>query len=252
MLIKVTACAVALTLCFSVPHLKSKAQNWYFKPASDEKQPICCPEQAVFAKENGCIFLGNADEKRIYLTFDAGYENGNVEKILDVLKAENVPGAFFVLPQIIRENTYLIQRMKSEGHLICNHSRFHRNMSKVTDFEKFKEELLSAEQVLFDVTGYEMDKFYRPPEGAFSRENLEFANRMGYKTVFWSLAYADWDDKKQMAQDKALSLLESRTHNGAVVLLHPTSDTNAEILDDYIKNMKAKGYEFCSLSDFKA
>ncbi len=252
MLKKTISCVLMLTLCFSVPHFKAKAQNWYFKPQDNGKQPVCCPEMAAFAKENGGIFLGNADEKKIYLTFDAGYENGNVEKILDVLKEQNVPGAFFVLPQIIRENTDLIHRMKNEGHLICNHSRFHRNMSKVTDFEKFKEELLSAEQVLDDVTGYKMDKYYRPPEGAFSRENLEFANRMGYKTVFWSLAYADWDDKKQMSPEKALSLIESRTHNGAVILLHPTSSTNAAILGDYIKEMKAKGYEFCSLSEFKA
>lgn len=243
-------CLAALTLCFSVPHAYAESISWYFKPAKDNARPQCCPEAADFAAQNGAIFLGNDKEKKIYLTFDAGYENGNVEKILDTLKSENVPAAFFVLPQIIKQNTELIVRMKNEGHLICNHSKTHRNMSNVTDFEEFKEELIGAEDILKEVTGYEMDKYYRPPEGTFSRQNLEFASKLGYKTVFWSLAYADWDDNKQMSPQKALELVESRVHNGCVALLHPTSSTNAKILGDFIKDMKAKGYEFCSLADF--
>ena len=124
-------------------------------------------------------------------------------------------------------------------------------MSKITDFEVFKSEIEGAEQILREKTGFEMDKYYRPPEGAFSEQNLEFADRLGYKTVFWSLAYADWDSNKQPEPQKALSLLLSRTHNGCVVLLHPTSSTNAAVLAEYIRTLKSQGYEFCSLSDFK-
>ncbi len=240
----------AFTLCFSVPRVFAESTSWYFKPAQNGAQPQCCPEMAAFVKENGGIFLGSPDDKKIYLTFDAGYENGNVERILDVLKKHNAPAAFFVLPQIIKENTELVMRMKNEGHLICNHSRSHRDMSKVTDFETFKKELNDAEKVLYNITGFEMDKYYRPPQGNFSRQNITDAASLGYKTVFWSLAYADWDDKNQMDTQKALQLVKERTHNGAVVLLHPTSSTNAAILDDYITQTKQAGYEFCSLSDF--
>ena len=200
----------ALTLCFSAPHnAKAQSINWYFKPAKDNAQPVCCPEAASFLDKYNVISIGNPDEKKIYLTFDAGYENGNVEKTLDILKSENVPAAFFVLPQLVKENTNLIQRMKDEGHLICNHSKTHTNMSKITDFEVFKSEIEGAEQILREKTGFEMDKYYRPPEGAFSEQNLEFADRLGYKTVFWSLAYADWDSNKQPEPQKALSLLLS-------------------------------------------
>ncbi len=249
---KMLAALFLLTLCFSVPHrVRSESIGWYFKPAKDNVQPQCCPEASGFAKENGAIYLGNPDEKKIYLTFDAGYENGNVEKILNVLKEQNVPGAFFILPQIAKENTGLVKRMKDEGHLVCNHTKSHRNMSGVTDFETFKAELCGLEDIVREKCGFEVDKYYRPPEGTFSKLNLEMANKLGYKTVFWSLAYADWDENRQMPPDKALSLVESRVHNGCVALFHPTSSTNAAILESFIKDMKDKGYEFCSLADFR-
>lgn len=239
--------SIVFCICFSLCAL-SQGYNWYFKPEKDGKRPQCIPE-ADFIGDYNVITMGKENEKKIYLTFDAGYENGNVENIADILKEHNVKGAFFVLPQIVRKNTDLIKRMHDEGHLICNHTYSHRNMSKVSDYETFSKELLDAENVVRELCGFEMDKYYRPPEGAFSKENLEYAQKLGYTTVFWSLAYADWDNNKQMAPQKALDLLVSRTHPGCVVLLHPTSNTNAAILSDYIKTMKNKGYEFSCISE---
>ncbi len=239
--------AVALVICFARPVFAQNTYSWYFKPTTDSSQPVCTPE-ADFVSDYNAIYLGSPEEKKIYLTFDAGYENGNVEKILDIMKKHNVPSAFFVLPQIVRANTDLIIRMKNEGHLICNHTKSHRNMSKVTDLETFSTELSGAEDILREYTGFEMDKFYRPPEGAFSETNLAHAQSLGYTTVFWSLAHADWDDKNQPDPKKSLERLISRTHSGCVLLLHPQSATNAAILEEYIVTMKERGYEFASIS----
>lgn len=224
--------------------------SWYFKPEKDGSQPLVCPE-ADFVDRYDTIFLGKDDEKKVYLTFDAGYENGNVEKILDILKENDVKGTFFVLPRIVENNTELCKRMKEEGHLVGNHSVHHKNMGMFSDFEEFRQELVPLEEFFFEKTGYEMDNFFRPPEGAFSESTLKFAEDLGYSTVFWSLAYADWDNNRQMSPQKALSLVLSRTHNGCVALFHPTSKTNTEILGDYIKTLKSKGYEFCLIDELK-
>lgn len=244
-------CACLCAMLFALTSFAATAQeySWYFKPASGHAVPEVIPEAAGFIGKHAVIYLGSPEEKRVYLTFDAGYENGNVEKILDVLKEKNVPGAFFILPQLAKENTELVRRMRDEGHLICNHTKTHRNMSKITDFETFRSELCAAEDILREHTGLEMDKFYRPPEGRFSEQNLEFADRLGYTTVFWSLAYADWDNNKQLAPERALELVLSRTHNGCVALLHPTSSTNAAILGRYIDTLRAQGYTFGSLNE---
>lgn len=243
---------VAGLLCFSLSAAAATSYSWYFKPASGHAVPEVIPEASSFIGNHAVIYLGSPEEKRVYLTFDAGYENGNVEKILNVLKEKNVPGAFFILPQLARENTALVLRMHDEGHLVCNHTKTHRDMSKITDFETFEAELRAAEDILRENTGLEMDKFYRPPEGRFSEQNLEFADRLGYTTVFWSLAYADWDNAKQMPPERALDLILARTHGGCVALLHPTSATNAAILGDYIDALRADGYTFGSLTELAA
>ena len=224
--------------------------SWYFKPKDDGSRPELCPE-ADFIDNYDTITIGNAQEKKIYLTFDAGYENGNVEKILDILKANEVKGTFFVLPRLVDKNTDLCRRMKEEGHIVGNHSVHHKNMGLVADIENFREETTRLDDFFLEKTGYEMDKYFRPPEGAFTENTLKFADELGYTTVFWSLAYADWDNNKQMNPDKALGILLKRTHNGCVLLLHPTSQTNALILDRYIKTMKDKDYEFCLVDELR-
>ncbi len=226
------------------------AYGWYFKPAKDGQQPILCPE-ANFVDNYNVIKIGSADEKKIYLTFDAGYENGNVEKILDILKNNDVKGTFFVLPNLVEKNTDLCIRMKEEGHIVGNHSVSHSNMSKHVDMEYFVKETEPLDKMFLEKTGHEMDEYFRPPEGAFNEAMLKHATKCGYTTVFWSLAYADWDEKAQKNPEKTLELLLSRTHNGCVLLLHPTSETNVLILDEYIKVLKGEGYEFCLVDELK-
>ncbi len=248
---KISIMVLILTLITQIFCMaSSQSHSWYFKPAQDNTQPQLIPEAAGFIDKYNVISMGSQTEKKIYLTFDAGYENGNVEKILDVLKEKNVPGAFFILPQLAKTNPDLVKRMKNEGHLVCNHTKSHRDMSKITNSNEFSEELTNAENLIREYAGVEMDKFYRPPEGRFSEQNLQFADSLGYTTVFWSLAYADWDNNKQMSEEKALDLICQRTHPGCVALLHPTSQTNASIIGRYIDIMKSDGYTFESLTNF--
>ncbi len=242
-------CIYALLFVYPSSVFAQGEKNWYLQYRSHGEAPLL-PEDAAFLSENDVIVLDGSGEKSVYLTFDAGYENGNIEKILDVLQEENVPGAFFLLPNVARSVPELVLRMHDEGHLLCNHTKSHRNMSEVTDKEVFRKELTDNEDILRETLGLEMAKYYRPPEGAYSRLNLETAKALGYKTVFWSLAYADWDNKKQPDPEKAKSLLLSRIHPGCVLLLHPTSATNAAIMSDLIKTLKADGYIFKRLDEF--
>lgn len=227
--------------------VQTAEQSWYCKHMDNGERPPVPAEMSYIEKYDG-YFLGQ-DEKVIYLTFDAGYENGNIEKILDVLKEEEVPGAFFILENLVERNTDLVKRMAEEGHTVCNHTAKHRDMTKITSIEDFSAELASMESIYKEKTGYELAKFYRPPEGKFSEQNLAWAKELGYKTIFWSFAYADWDNDHQMSADKATEKLLNGTHNGEVLLLHPTSSTNAEILPGLIKNWKEKGYRFGTLDE---
>ena len=192
-------------------------------------------------------YLGDTGEKVLYLTFDAGYENGCTEKILDVLKKHDVPAAFFLVGNYIQKNADLVRRMVEEGHIVGNHTMHHPDMSKLSDKEAFSKELTELEALFREVTGQELPKYYRPPQGLYSRENLEMAQQLGYKTVFWSLAYVDWNNDSQPTREEAFEKLLPRTHNGAVVLLHSTSQTNAEILDELLTKWKDMGYRFESI-----
>ena len=191
----------------------------------------------------------NDNNKIAYLTFDAGYENGNIARILDVLKKKEVKGAFFILENLINSNPEIVLRMQSEGHLVCNHTAHHKDMSKISDIGEFSRELSTMELSYKELTGSELARFYRPPEGKFSEANLKFASDLGYKTVFWSFAYADWDNQKQPSKEYAIKKILDNVHNGAVILLHPTSATNAEILETIIDEMRKNGYEFGTLED---
>ncbi|MGN1408681.1 MAG: polysaccharide deacetylase family protein [Eubacteriales bacterium] len=227
--------------------VSSAPQNWYCKHMKSSARPPIPPEMSWVRDHNG-YFLGE-DEKVIYLTFDAGYENGNVEKILDTLKSENVPAAFFILDNLVESNNDLVKRMIDEGHTICNHTAKHRDMTKVTTKEAFAEELQKMEQIYKDKTGAELSKYYRPPEGKFNEDNLVWADELGYKTIFWSFAYADWDNENQMSAESAINKIITNTHNGEVLLLHPTSKTNAEILPELIRQWREMGYGFGTLDE---
>jgi len=195
-------------------------------------------------KAYDAVYLGDPSEKVLYLTFDAGYENGSTEKILDILKQQQVPAAFFLVGNYLEKNADLVRRMVEEGHIVGNHTMHHYDMSKLTDKAAFARELQDLEILYQDITGQELPKFYRPPQGIYSEENLQMAKELGYKTVFWSLAYVDWNNDDQPSREEAFSKLLPRTHPGAVVLLHSTSKTNAEILEELIGKWKEEGYTF--------
>ena len=192
-----------------------------------EGQPPVGNTTADRLRQYDAAFLGDTAQKRIYLTFDAGYENGNTAKILDVLKARGVPAAFFVVGNYLQTSPELVRRMAKEGHIVGNHTWHHYNMSQIADLQSFTRELQSVADQYREATGEEMLPYYRPPQGVYSEENLKMAKSLGYRTVFWSLAYVDWNRDAQPTPEQAYEKLLPRIHPGAVVLLHSTSATNA-------------------------
>lgn len=194
-------------------------------------------------------YLGDTGEKTIYLTFDAGYENGCTPAILDALKKHNAPACFFVVGNYIDTAPALVQRMVDEGHIVGNHTLHHPDMSAIASQEAFAAELDGLAEKFTALTGQPMQKFYRPPQGKFSEENLKQAQALGYKTIFWSLAYVDWYTDNQPTEEQAFSKLVPRIHNGAIVLLHSTSETNARILDELLTRWEEQGYTFGRLDE---
>lgn len=231
---------------------KTSCFNWYCVHRKDHKQPTADSMISFVEKYNGYyVDKKHGDDcvdKVVYLTFDAGYENGNVAKILQALKEEEVTAAFFVLGHIIDNNTDLIGQMFEDGHLVCNHTFSHCSMVGKSK-EEIKIELERLEELCLRKTGRHMTKFYRPPEGKFDEESMRYINDLGYTTVFWSFAYADWDNNNQMSCEKAKCKIIENLHNGEIMLLHPTSKTNADIIKDVIREIKSRGYRFGSLNE---
>ena len=194
-------------------------------------------------------YLGNTTEKVIYLTFDAGYENGCTAQILDALKKHNAPAAFFLVGNYLEKNPDLVRRMVAEGHTVGNHTMHHYDMSRISDPAAFQKELEDLERLYEQTVGESMEKLYRPPQGIYSEENLRQAKSLGYKTVFWSLAYVDWKNDDQPTAQAAFNKLLPRIHPGAVVLLHSTSKTNAAILDELLTRWEDMGYRFAPIQE---
>lgn len=204
---------------------------------------------AAELKKYDAYFCGDEDQPVIYLTFDAGYENGYTAQILDVLQSHNAPAAFFLVGNYLQQEPELVQRMLDEGHIVGNHTWSHPDIATVQTKEALAEQLTKLEDLFREVTGQEMSKYYRPPQGKYSQDNLELAQSLGYTTVFWSLAYVDWYENDQPTRDQAFAKLIPRIHNGAVVLLHSTSRTNAEILDELLSAWEDLGYRFGTLDE---
>ncbi len=247
-------CAGILIALGALPVFAENTEyHWYCRHVPDHAQPRAGSE-LLFAEDCGGFYLDHRHtdltdpEKVVYLTFDAGYENGNVAKVLDVLRDEEVPGAFFILGNLIRSNPELVRRMTEEGHTVCNHTVRHKNMSRATE-EELMQELHELEELYTATIGGTLAKYYRPPEGTFSRANLECCQKNGYQTIFWSFAYPDWDNAKQMPPAKAKQIILDNVHNGAVLLLHPTSATNAAVLGEVIRELKGQGFRFGTLDE---
>lgn len=194
-------------------------------------------------------YMGNAEDKVLYLTFDCGYENGNTEPILAALKKHNVKGTFFVTGAFLESAPDVAKRIVEEGHTVGNHTYNHPDMAAIADIESFQKELDGVSDLFYEITGTELSPYYRPPQGKCNVENLKMAQELGYATVFWSLAHVDWDQENQPSHEKAFEVLTERTHPGAVVLLHAISQTNGEILDEMLTRWEEMGYTFGTLKD---
>lgn len=245
-------CAAVVAVSLLAPKEQVLATgSWGLSFQQEGQAPVGNATQQQLAAYDAA-YLGDTEKQVIYLTFDAGYENGCTEKILDVLKAHNVHAAFFLVGNYLEQNPDLVMRMAAEGHIVGNHTYHHCDMSKISDLASFEKELSSVETLYTEITGEPMKKFYRPPQGIYSEENLKMAQELGYQTVFWSLAYVDWNNDDQPTSEQAFSKLIPRIHNGAVVLLHSTSKTNAEILDALLTRWEEMGYSFGTLEELFA
>ena len=226
----------------------TQAETWGLGFGAEGTQPTGTAS-AEELKQYDAFYVGDAEKKVIYLTFDCGYENGNTEPILDALKKHNAPATFFVVGHFLETAPEIAKRMVEEGHTVGNHTYHHPDMSSISDLTSFQKEVDDVAALFSEITGSEMTKFYRPPQGKYSTENLKMAKELGYHTFFWSLAYVDWNVDDQPTKEEAFDKLLSRIHPGAIVLLHSTSKTNGEILDELLTKWEEMGYEFRPLSD---
>lgn len=229
--------------------LADAAGNWGLSFREDGKPPVADVSAEELAKYDAW-YIKNTQEKVLYLTFDAGYENGNTPAILDALKKHSAPACFFIVGHYLKSSPDLVRRMLDEGHLVGNHSFNHPDMSSAGK-EAFTKELTDLSNLYLETFGKEMPKLYRPPQGKFSENSLKLAKELGYQTYFWSLAYVDWDVDKQPSHEEAIDKLTRRVHPGAVVLLHVTSKTNGEIMDEILTKWEEMGYSFKSLEEFQ-
>ena len=248
--IKLLSAILAFCTLFTVSASAAEKQGWYI--VKHEGCTPGFPSDSSFLSEHSCYFLdedsAKGGEKVIYLTFDAGYENGNIERILGTLRERGVPAAFFILSNLVRKNADLVKQMSDDGHLVCNHTSNHKCAPEMTK-DELRENLEALEALCLERTGYVMPKYFRYPEGVYSAESALALEELGYKSFFWSVAYADWDNSNQPSAEKAIKSLIKQTHPGAIVLLHPTSSTNAEILPKMIAVWQEMGYRFGRLDE---
>ena len=237
------------TIITSSETISNKKIGWGIKRNNNNEQPDVGSANKTVLEENNGICLGNKEKKYIYLTFDEGYEAGYTEKILETLKNNNVKAAFFITAHYVNTQPELVQRMIDEGHIVGNHTVNHKSMPDITD-KQITEEVMKLHQVIYEKFGYDM-KYIRPPMGEFSQRTLIKCNSLGYKTVMWSFAYCDWNENDQPDKEEAKKMILGNVHNGEIMLLHGNSKTNTDILDEIIKEIKNKGYEFRNLDKFE-
>ena len=228
--------------------LHEKSENWGLGFGTEGKPPTGNASAEELKKYNA-YFIGDTTQNTIYLTFDCGYENGNTEPILDALKKHDVKATFFVVGNFLETSPEIVKRMIAEGHTVGNHTYHHLDMSSISSMDAFKKETQDVENLFEQITGTPITKFYRPPQGKYNIENLKMAQELGYHTFFWSLAYVDWNVDAQPSHEEAFSKLTGRIHPGAVVLLHNTSKTNGEILDELLTKWEEMGYTFGKLEE---
>lgn len=219
--------------------------DWWIVPNKDHQTPRVNTDINFKLEDYDAYYVGDTSKKVLYLTFDEGYENGYTSKILNILKENDVKAIFFVTLPYVKDNPDLIKRMVDEGHIVGNHSHHHPSMPDYAVNEaKFNKEFSDVEDLFKEITGTDMPKVFRPPMGKYSERSLAMTKNLGYKTLFWSFAYHDWDINKQPNPDTAKEKIVSNFHDGSVMLIHAVSKTNTEILDYVLKEAKNQGYSF--------
>lgn len=216
------------------------------KDFNEKNQPVANLKLQEKYKKYNASFIGEDSDKSIYLTFDNGYENGYTAKILDVLKDKNVKAVFFLTYDYVKDNDELVKRMIDEGHIIGNHTYYHSSLPKVSE-EKAFANIKKQDDYVKEKFNIDMNLF-RFPMGEFSEKTLKMAQDMGYKSMFWSFAYKDWDESHQSSNQKSLDALKKGLHNGAIYLLHSVSKVNSEILGDFIDYTINEGYKFKTMN----
>ncbi len=229
--------------------IRQETENWGLGFGKAGEKPVGNASISEM-KQYDAYYMAEGEDKVLYLTFDCGYENGNTAPILDALKKHNAPATFFVVGHFLETAPEIAQRMVDEGHTVGNHTYHHPDMSKISDTASFQKEMDAVAALFNETTGSELAMYYRPPQGKYSTANLQMAKDLGYTTFFWSLAYVDWDQSNQPSHEEAIDKLTSRVHPGAIVLLHSTSQTNGEIMDEILTKWEEMGYTFRPLSDF--
>lgn len=228
----------------------STPYNWGFKRGVNEQQADAGVKFNQILPKYNAIYKGDPNKKVLYLTFDNGYENGYTVKVLDVLKKTNVPATFFVTGHYLESAPDLVKRMEQEGHIIGNHSWGHLDFA-VTSNQIIKTELDKVKAKTYKLTGQKEMKYLRTPRGTFSEKSLDYTKRLGYRNVFWSVAYVDWITGQQKGPDFSYNAIMTQIHPGAIILLHSVSKDNAAILEKVITDLKNKGYSFKSLDEFE-
>ena len=237
------------TIQTNAQSVSNKKIGWGIKRNDNHEQPDVGKQNQKVLEENNGICLGNSEEKIIYLTFDEGYEAGYTEKILSVLKENDVKATFFITAHYVNTQEELVKQMIEDGHIVGNHTVNHKSMPDLGE-EEIEKEVMDLHKSVYEKFGYEM-KYIRPPKGEFSERTLKVTNSLGYKTVMWSFAYEDWNEDKQPDEEQAKKKILDNLHNGEIMLLHGNSKTNTNILDSVIKEAKNMGYEFKSLDQFQ-
>lgn len=223
------------------------AAGWGFKKNPNHTPPEI-GSYAKMLEGTNSFYVGSSDEKKIYLTFDAGYDNGNLESILDTLKDKKVKATFFVTGDFVNRFSDLTKRMVEEGHIVANHSYSHKTINSESK-EELENDLKKLEDSFQKVTGTEMVKVFRPPKGEFDRNSLLTLKELGYKTVFWSIAFEDWSEKHQRGKEYSYNSVINNLHNGAIILMHTVSKSNREALPEIIDEIISQGYEFSTVTE---
>lgn len=243
-----TISIVQFTLASQANELSNELLAWGFRRGENHTQPVLDSKSLKVINEYNGIAMGNANDKYVYLTFDAGYEAGYTESILKALEDNNVTAAFFITGHYLNTATDLVKKMIEGGNVVGNHTVNHKCLPNLSN-EEIKDEIMKLHNAVYEKIGYEMT-FFRPPKGEFSERTTEYVNSLGYTSVLWSSAYDDWDKTKQGREEYGKKKILDNLHNGAVILLHSTSKDNSVILDSLIKEIKSQGYEIRSLRDF--